>query len=78
MIENDEKKEKDSPIDHLIRVKREAHVREDDWSRFDGDEDTECYKRCILFKHKSRKSRFLSTCKRRLPLYTTMTSCDFI
>jgi hypothetical protein len=28
MIENDEKKEKASPIDHLIRVKREAYVLE--------------------------------------------------
>jgi hypothetical protein len=50
-----ENKKKDSPIDHLIQVKREAYVRMDDWSRFYGDKETKCYKRCFLFKHKTNE-----------------------
>jgi hypothetical protein len=42
-------------VDHLLQVKREAYVRMDDWSRFYGDKETKCYKRCFLFKHKTNE-----------------------
>ncbi len=39
-------------------MKREAYVRMDDWSRFYGDKDTKCYKRCFLFKTKTNEEIF--------------------